>query len=52
MYKPEEDKNFMSKTEMEEKMVALMGGRVGEKLALNDISTDKIREIIDLALEW
>ena len=39
MYKTNEDKYYISKTEMEEKMIALMGGRVAEKLALNDIST-------------
>lgn len=39
MYKTNEDKYYISKTEMEEKMVALMGGRAAEKLALNDIST-------------
>ena len=39
MYKTNEDKYYISKTEMEEKMVALMGGRVAEKLAINDIST-------------
>ena len=31
MYRPAEDKNFMSKTEMEETIVSLLGGRVAEK---------------------
>ena len=39
MYRPSEDKSFMSKTEMEENIVSLLGGRVAEELILNDIST-------------
>ena len=39
MYKTNEDKAYISKTEMEEKLIALMGGRAAEKLALSDIST-------------
>lgn len=39
MYKTSEDKAYISKQEMTEKLVALMGGRAAEKLALNDIST-------------
>ena len=39
MYKTTEDKFYVSKTELEEKMIALMGGRAAEKLALDDIST-------------
>ena len=39
MYKSNEDKFYVSKTEMEEKLVALLGGRAAEKIALNDIST-------------
>ena len=39
MYRPTEDKSFMSKTEMEENIVSLLGGRVAEALILNDIST-------------
>jgi cell division protease FtsH len=39
MYKSDEDKYYISKTEMEEKMIALLGGRAAEKLALDDIST-------------
>ena len=39
MYKTNEDKFYISKTEMEEKLIALMGGRAAEKIALNDIST-------------
>lgn len=36
---PEEDKYYATKTEMEEKLVELLGGRVAEKLVLEDIST-------------
>ena len=39
MYKTNEDKFYISKTEMEEKLVSLLGGRAAEKLALDDIST-------------
>ena len=45
MYRPTEDKNFMSKTEMEEKLVSLLGGRVAEQLILNDISTGASNDI-------
>jgi len=39
MYKTNEDKYYISKQEMQEKLVALLGGRAAEKIALNDIST-------------
>ncbi len=45
MYRPNEDKSFMSKSEMEEKIVSLLGGRVAEKLVLNDISTGASNDI-------
>jgi len=45
MYRPDEDKNFMSKSEMEETIVSLLGGRVSEKLVLNDISTGASNDI-------
>ena len=45
MYRPNEDKNFMSKSEMEENIVSLLGGRVAEKLILNDISTGASNDI-------
>ena len=45
MYRPTEDKSFMSKTEMEETIVSLLGGRVAEKLILNDISTGASNDI-------
>ena len=45
MYLPEEDRSYRSKTEMEESIVRLLGGRVAEKLALNDISTGASNDI-------
>ena len=39
MYKSDEDKYYVSKTEMQEKLIALLGGRAAEKLILDDIST-------------
>ena len=45
MYKSDEDKCYISKTEMLEKMVALMGGRAAEKIVLNDISTGASNDI-------
>lgn len=45
MYRPTEDKSFMSKSEMEENIVSLLGGRVAEKLILNDISTGASNDI-------
>ena len=45
MYKTNEDKYYISKTEMEEKLIALLGGRAAEKIALNDISTGACNDI-------
>ena len=45
MYRPTEDKNFMSKTEMEENIVSLLGGRAAEALILNDVSTGASNDI-------
>lgn len=39
MILPEEDKSYATKTEMEEHLIHLLGGRVAEKLKLDDIST-------------
>ena len=39
MYKTNEDKYYVSRTELLEKMVSLMGGRAAERLVLNEIST-------------
>ena len=45
MYRPSEDKSFMSKSEMEENIISLLGGRVAESLILNDISTGASNDI-------
>ena len=45
MYRPSEDKNFMSKSEMEETIISLLGGRVAEALILDDISTGASNDI-------
>lgn len=45
MYRPAEDKSFMSKSEMEENIVSLLGGRVAESLVLGDISTGASNDI-------
>ena len=45
MYKTNEDKYYISRTEMEEKLIALLGGRAAEKIALNDISTGASNDI-------
>ncbi len=45
MYKTNEDKYYVSKTELEEKLIALLGGRAAEKIALNDISTGASNDI-------
>jgi len=45
MYLPEEDRSYRSKTDMEESIVRLLGGRVAEKLALDDISTGASNDI-------
>lgn len=45
MYRPTEDKSFISKTEMQENIISLLGGRVAEKLILDDISTGASNDI-------
>ena len=45
MYRPSEDRSFMSKIEMEENIVSLLGGRVAEQLILGDISTGASNDI-------
>ncbi len=45
MYKPNEDKSYRSKSEMQEHIVSLLGGRVAEQLVLNDISTGASSDI-------
>jgi len=45
MYRPSEDKQFMSKSEMEEQIISLLGGRVAEALVLGDVSTGASNDI-------
>ena len=42
---PEHDKSYVSKTEMRENIITLLGGRVAEKLILDDISTGASNDI-------
>jgi len=44
-YLPEEDRYYMTKKEMEEELVALLGGRAAEALVLDDISTGAQNDI-------
>ena len=49
---PVEDRNYRRKTEMEEDLVVLLGGRVAEQIVLGDISTgasNDIQRATDLA---
>lgn len=39
MYRPEEDVQFRTRTQMMESLIHMVGGRVAEKLVLDDIST-------------
>ena len=45
MYKNDEDKSYISKTEMEEKLIALLGGRAAEQIAIGEISTGASNDI-------
>ncbi len=45
MHVPEKDRSFVSKTYMEENIIVLLGGRVAEKLVLDDISTGASNDI-------
>ena len=45
MYRPSEDRSFMSKSEMEENLISLLGGRVAESIILGDISTGASNDI-------
>lgn len=42
---PEHDRSFRSKTQMEEEIIVLLGGRVAEKIVLDDISTGASNDI-------
>jgi cell division protease FtsH len=45
MHLPDKDKRFISKRDMEEQLVVLLGGRVAEELVLDDISTGASNDI-------
>ncbi len=45
MHLPEKDISFVTKTRMEEEIIVLLGGRVAEKLILDDISTGASNDI-------
>jgi len=45
VYRPQEDRSYHSKSEMFERIVAAMGGRVAEKLFMDDISTGAVGDI-------
>ncbi|MCL1806305.1 MAG: ATP-dependent zinc metalloprotease FtsH [Oscillospiraceae bacterium] len=52
VFLPQEDKSFMSRNEMQENIVSMLGGRVAEKLVLDDISTgasDDIKKVTRMA---
>ena len=45
VYRPQEDKDYTSRSEMFERIVSMLGGRVSEKLFLDDISTGASNDI-------
>jgi len=45
VYRPQEDKDYTSRSEMFERIVSAMGGRVSEKIFLDDISTGSSNDI-------
>ncbi len=45
LYRPDEDKSFMSKGQMEGEIMSLLGGRVAEMISLDDISTGASNDI-------
>jgi len=45
IYRPQEDKTFTSKSEMFERIISALGGRMAEKLMLDDISTGASSDI-------
>lgn len=44
-YLPEEDRSYMTKNQMEDEIVQMLGGRVAEALVLDDISTGAQNDI-------
>ena len=45
LYRPDEDSSYMSKSEMIDRIISLMGGRVAEELIGHDISTGPSSDI-------
>jgi len=45
VFRPQEDKDYTSKSEMFERIVSMLGGRIAEKLFLDDISTGASNDI-------
>ncbi len=45
MYRPTDDKDYISKTEMLEQIQSLLGGRIAEELIIGDISTGASNDI-------
>jgi cell division protease FtsH len=45
VYRPEDDKSFQSRSEMFERIVSALGGRIAEKLMLDDISSGASSDI-------
>lgn len=45
LYLPKEDRDFLSKNDMEGNLISLLGGRVAEALTLDDISTGASNDI-------
>lgn len=45
LHLPDEDKTYMSKGQMEQELVVLLGGRVAEQVILDDISTGASNDI-------
>ncbi len=45
LHRPTEDKSYMSKNQMLDELVCLLGGRVAEKLIIGDISTGASNDI-------
>ena len=45
LYLPKKDRDYLSRKDMENELVSLLGGRVAEKLTLDDISTGASNDI-------
>ncbi|NLW77904.1 MAG: ATP-dependent metallopeptidase FtsH/Yme1/Tma family protein [Ruminococcaceae bacterium] len=45
MYRPEDDATSQTKTQMRERIISMLGGRVAEKLVLDDISTGASQDL-------